>query len=173
MARCRVSGAIPYLRMKLSIFAVGHKQPEWINTGCQEYSKRMPRELPVSVVEVKPEGRGSKTREQLQAAEKQRLQAAMSAGSTASWRIVALDERGEDLTTQKLAKRLEQWMQDGRDTAFLIGGADGLDQSLKDQADVMIRLSSLTLPHGMARLLLCEQLYRAVSLLKNHPYHRE
>ena len=151
--------------MKLSIFAVGHKQPEWINTGCQEYSKRMPRELPVSVVEVKPEGRGSKTREQ--------LQAAMSAGSTASWRIVALDERGEDLTTQKLAKRLEQWMQDGRDTAFLIGGADGLDQSLKDQADVMIRLSSLTLPHGMARLLLCEQLYRAVSLLKNHPYHRE
>ena len=74
---------------------------------------------------------------------------------------------------KKLAERLEAWMQDGRDTVLLIGGADGLDAELKQRADEMIRLSSLTLPHGMARLLLCEQLYRAVSLLKNHPYHRE
>lgn len=155
--------------MKLSIVAVGHKQPDWVLTGCQEYLKRMPRELPTGVIEVKPEPRGSKTREQLQAAEKGRI--LQAAGD--SVRLVALDEKGCDLSTKKLAERLEAWMQDGRDTVLLIGGADGLDAELKQRADEMIRLSSLTLPHGMARLLLCEQLYRAVSLLKNHPYHRE
>lgn len=155
--------------MKLAIVAVGHKQPDWVLQGCAEYLKRMPRELPTSVIEIKPEPRGSKTREQLQAAEKGRIQQAITDGM----RIVALDEKGADLTTKKLAERLESWMQDGRDTVLLIGGADGLDAELKSRADEMIRLSSMTLPHGMARLVLCEQLYRAVSLMKNHPYHRE
>lgn len=156
--------------MKLAIVAVGHKMPDWIGTGCAEYVKRMPRELPVSIVEIKPEPRsGGKTREQLTSAEAARIDAALSAGV----RIVALDERGADLTTVKLAQRIEQWMGDGRDTVFLIGGADGLHASIKERADDMIRLSSMTLPHAMARLLLCEQLYRAVSLIKGHPYHRE
>jgi 23S rRNA (pseudouridine1915-N3)-methyltransferase len=155
--------------MKLAVLAVGHRQPAWVNEGCAEYLKRMPRELPASVTEIKPEARGSKTREQLLAAEKTRIREALQAGS----RIVVLDEKGEDLTTLKLAKRLEAWMQDGRDVALLIGGADGLDEEFKQQAEDKLRLSSLTLPHGMARLLLCEQLYRAVSVLKNHPYHRE
>lgn len=88
-------------------------------------------------------------------------------------RVVVLDERGTDLTTVKLAQRLEDWMREGGDTAFIIGGADGIDEELKQRADAMIRLSSLTLPHAMARLVLCEQLYRAVSVVKNHPYHRE
>lgn len=155
--------------MKLAVLAVGHRQPAWVNEGCAEYLKRMPRELPASVTEIKPEARGSKTREQLLAAEKTRIREALLPGS----RIVVLDEKGDDLTTLKLAKRLEAWMQDGRDVALLIGGADGLDEEFKQQADDKLRLSSLTLPHGMARLLLCEQLYRAVSVLKNHPYHRE
>lgn len=155
--------------MKLAILAVGHKLPDWVAAGCAEYVKRMPRELPLSVVEVKPEPRGSKTREQLLAAEKSRLQAALSGFS----RVVVLDERGTDLTTVKLAQRLEDWMREGGDTAFIIGGADGIDEELKQRADAMIRLSSLTLPHAMARLVLCEQLYRAVSVVKNHPYHRE
>lgn len=155
--------------MKLAVLAVGHRQPDWVNDGCAEYLKRMPRELPLSVSEIKPEPRGSKTREQLLAAEKARIREALPG----SCRIVVLDERGDDLTTLKLAKRLEAWMQDGRDVALLIGGADGLDEEFKQQADDRLRLSSLTLPHGMARLLLCEQLYRAVSVLKNHPYHRE
>jgi 23S rRNA (pseudouridine1915-N3)-methyltransferase len=155
--------------MKLAVLAVGHRQPAWVNEGCAEYLKRMPRELPASVTEIKPEARGSKTREQLLAAEKTRIREALQAGS----RIVVLDEKGDDLTTLKLAKRLEVWMQDGRDVALLIGGADGLDEEFKQLADDKLRLSSLTLPHGMARLLLCEQLYRAVSVLKNHPYHRE
>ncbi|MGE5491173.1 MAG: 23S rRNA (pseudouridine(1915)-N(3))-methyltransferase RlmH [Actinomycetota bacterium] len=155
--------------MKLTVLAVGHRQPDWVDDGCAEYVKRMPRELATSVVEIKPEPRGSKTREQLLAAEKARIRDALPAGC----RIVVLDERGDDLTTMKLARRLEAWMQDGRDTALLIGGADGLDEELKAQADDTIRLSSLTLPHGLARLILCEQLYRAMSVLKNHPYHRE
>lgn len=155
--------------MKLAVVAVGHRQPEWVNAGCAEYVKRMPRELAVSIVEVKPEQRGSKTREQLLAAEKARIRDAVSENQ----RLVILDERGDDLTTMKLAKRLEAWMQDGRDAALLIGGADGLDEELKAAADDRLRLSSLTLPHGLARLVLCEQLYRAASVIKNHPYHRE
>jgi 23S rRNA (pseudouridine1915-N3)-methyltransferase len=155
--------------MKLAVLAVGHRQPAWVDAGCAEYLKRMPRELPTSVTEIKPEPRGSKTREQLLSAEKARIKDALPGAC----RIVVLDEKGDDLTTLKLARRLEAWMQDGRDVALLIGGADGLDEEFKQAADDKLRLSSLTLPHGMARLLLCEQLYRAVSVLKNHPYHRE
>ena len=155
--------------MRLGILAVGHKLPDWVAAGCAEYVKRMPRELPMSVVEIKPEPRGTKSREQLLAAEKTRLLAALQGFA----RIVVLDERGADLTTLKLAHRLEEWMREGGDTAFVIGGADGIDETLKARADDTIRLSSLTLPHAMARLILCEQLYRAVSVVKNHPYHRE
>ena len=155
--------------MKLSVLAVGHRQPGWVDDGCAEYLKRMPRELAASVTEIKPEQRGSKTREQLLVAEKGRIRDALPA----SCRIVVLDEKGDDLTTLELSRRLEGWMQDGRDVALLIGGAGGLDDELKRQAGDRLRLSSLTLPHGLARLVLCEQLYRAVSVLKNHPYHRE
>jgi len=155
--------------MKLTVVAVSQRQPPWVGDGCAEYLKRMPRELPTTVIEIKPEARGAKTREQLLAAEKARIREIL----TGSTRLVVLDERGDDLTTLKLARRLEAWMQDGRDTVLLIGGADGIDAELKDRADDRIRLSSLTLPHGLARLVLCEQLYRAVSVIKNHPYHRE
>ena len=155
--------------MKLAILAVGHKLPDWVAAGCAEYVKRMPRELPLSIVEIRPEARGSKTREQLLAAEKTRLQAALQGFS----RLIVLDERGEDLSTLQLARRLEAWMREGDDTAFLIGSADGIDESLKQSAHAALRLSSLTLPHAMARLILCEQLYRAHSVIKNHPYHRE
>ncbi len=155
--------------MRLSILAVGHRSPEWVVSGCAEYLKRMPRELPLSVVEIKPEPRGSKTREQLLAAEKGRLQQALQGYQ----RVVVLDERGDDLTTIKLAQCLEAWMREGGDTAFIIGGADGIDPEIKQRSDAMIRLSSLTLPHAMARLVLCEQLYRAYSVVRNHPYHRE
>ena len=155
--------------MKLTILAVGHKLPDWVAAGCSEYIKRMPRELPLTVLEIKPEPRGTKTREQLLSAEKTRLEAALPGFS----RIVVLDERGEGLTTLKLALRLESWMRECGDATFIIGGADGIDTEIKDGADTMIRLSSLTLPHAMARLVLCEQLYRAHSVVRNHPYHRE
>ena len=155
--------------MKFAILAVGHKPPAWVAQGCAEYVKRMPRELPVSIVEVKPESRGAKSREQLLAAEKSRLMTALQGYD----RMIVLDERGSDLATRELADRLAGWMRVGGDTAFVIGGADGLDESLKMRADDAIRLSSLTLPHALARLLLCEQLYRAISIVRGHPYHRE
>lgn len=155
--------------MKLGIVAVGHKMPDWVAAGCEEYVKRMPRELPLGIVEIKPEPRHGKSREQLLAAESVRLRAALAAYP----RVVVLDERGEDLTTLALAQALRDWMQDGRDTAFVIGGADGIDEGIKRSAERRIRLSSLTLPHALARLLLCEQLYRAMSVVRNHPYHRE
>lgn len=155
--------------MKLGIVAVGHKLSEWVAKGCAEYIKRMPRELPLLVVEIKPEARGAKTREQLLATERTRMQATLQGFK----RIVVLDERGADLTTLKLANRLQDWMRSGGDTAFIVGGADGIDEALKRQADETLRLSSLTLPHAMARLILCEQLYRAASVINNHPYHRE
>jgi 23S rRNA (pseudouridine1915-N3)-methyltransferase len=155
--------------MRLRILAVGHKLPAWVAAGCAEYMKRMPRELPLSVAEIKPEPRGAKTRAQLLAAEKLRLEAALQGFS----RAVALDERGADLTSLQLAQKLEDWMREGGDTAFIIGSADGIDDEIKARADVILRLSSLTLPHALARLVLCEQLYRAVSVVRKHPYHRE
>jgi len=155
--------------MRLAILAVGHKPPAWVAAGCAEYLKRMPRELPLSGRCVQAEVRGGKSREQLLAAERTRLLAALQGFR----RLVVLDERGADLSTLDLAQRLAGWMQSGGDTAFVIGSADGVDAALKQQADEVIRLSRLTLPHALARLLLCEQLYRACSVVRNHPYHRE
>ncbi|AJE97372.1 23S rRNA (pseudouridine(1915)-N(3))-methyltransferase RlmH [Pandoraea apista] len=155
--------------MRLFILAVGHKMPGWIETAFAEYAKRMPPELRIELKEIKPEQRSnSRTAETVMAAEAQRIDAALPRGC----RLVCLDERGQDLTTMRLAQSLTNWQQDGRDVAFVIGGADGLDPALKARADTLIRLSSLTMPHGMVRVLLAEQLYRAWSINANHPYHR-
>ncbi|AHI63902.1 23S rRNA (pseudouridine(1915)-N(3))-methyltransferase RlmH [Burkholderia thailandensis] len=155
--------------MKLHIVAVGHKMPGWIATGFDEYAKRMPPELRIELREVKPELRsGSRTADSVMAAERQRIEAALPKNA----RVVALDERGRDWTTMQLAEALPAWQQDGRDVAFVIGGADGLDPQLKSRAELLLRVSSLTLPHGMVRVLLAEQLYRAWSITQNHPYHR-
>ncbi|TFW10099.1 23S rRNA (pseudouridine(1915)-N(3))-methyltransferase RlmH [Oxalobacteraceae bacterium OM1] len=155
--------------MQLVIAAVGHKMPAWIEDGFGEYAKRMPPECRLQLKEIKPvERSGSKTAETVMALERGKIEAAIPKGS----RIVALDERGKDLTSAQLAQLLTQWQQDGRDVTFVIGGADGLDPGLKASADMLVRLSSLTLPHGMVRVLLAEQLYRAWSITQNHPYHR-
>ncbi|KWH47375.1 23S rRNA (pseudouridine(1915)-N(3))-methyltransferase RlmH [Burkholderia stagnalis] len=155
--------------MKLFILAVGHKIPGWIASGFDEYAKRMPPELRIELREIKPELRsGGRSAESVMAAERQKIEAALPKGA----RIVALDERGRDWTTMQLAQALPGWQQDGCDVAFVIGGADGLDPELKARADLLLRISSMTLPHGMVRVLLAEQLYRAWSITQNHPYHR-
>ncbi|WP_246795560.1 23S rRNA (pseudouridine(1915)-N(3))-methyltransferase RlmH [Burkholderia perseverans] len=155
--------------MKLHIVAVGHKMPGWVSTGFDEYAKRMPPELRLELREIKPELRsGGRSAESVMAAEKTRIEAALPKNA----RVVALDERGRDWTSMQLAQALPGWQQDGRDVAFVIGGADGLDPELKARADLLLRISSLTLPHGMVRVLLAEQLYRAWSITQNHPYHR-
>lgn len=156
--------------MKLIIAAVGTRMPDWVQDGFTEYAKRFPRDCALELLEVKAEPRTTgKPAAAMMAAEAERLRAALPARS----RKVILDERGDDLSTRQLAERLKRWLGSGDDVAFLIGGPDGLDPALKDSADERLRLSSLTLPHAMVRVLLAEALYRAWSLNHNHPYHRE
>lgn len=155
--------------MQLIIAAVGHKMPSWIETGFHEYAKRMPAECKVILKEIKPvERSGSKTAETVMALERAKIEAVIPKNAM----LIALDERGKDLTSVGLAQELVQWQQNGRDVVFAIGGADGLDAQFKAKADALLRISSLTLPHGMVRILLAEQLYRAYSITQNHPYHR-
>jgi 23S rRNA (pseudouridine1915-N3)-methyltransferase len=156
--------------MKFLLVSVGHKAPDWVSSGFHEYAKRMPREAKIELVEIKPEPRTSgKTPQQIMAAEAQRIAAALPPGCLR----IALDERGSAWTTRQLAEHMGQWLQEGRDVAFIVGGADGLHPSVKQDAQQLLALSAMTLPHAMVRVLLAEQLYRAHSLLHNHPYHRE
>lgn len=154
--------------MKFLVVAVGHRMPAWVDAGFAEYAGRMPRDARVELVALKPAPRsGAATRER--DAEGERILAALPADCVR----VVLDERGTLINTAELARRIEHWRQGGRDVAFIIGGADGLAESVKQKADLVWSLSPLTLPHGLARVVLAEQLYRAVSILHNHPYHRE
>jgi 23S rRNA (pseudouridine1915-N3)-methyltransferase len=155
--------------MKLLAVAVSARPPAWVDAGWEEYARRMPRELPLNLIEIKPEPRREgKPPAAMMAAEAERLNTALPDGC----RRIALDEHGEAPTTEQLARRLAKWMSVGDDVAFLIGGPDGLDPALKNSAHETMRLSSLTLPHALVRVILAEALYRASSVLKNHPYHR-
>ena len=155
--------------MRLTIVAVGQKVPDWAQTAYDDYAKRFPPEIKVELKAVKTEPRASKTLETLLAAEKLRIEAAIARGT----HIVALDERGSHVTTVALAERLKAWQLLGDDVAIVIGGPDGLEAGFKKAAHERLRLSDLTLPHAMVRVLLIEQLYRAWSITINHPYHRE
>jgi 23S rRNA (pseudouridine1915-N3)-methyltransferase len=155
--------------MKLYIVAVGQKVPDWAQTAYDDYAKRFPADLPVILKTVKTEPRGSKTLETLYAAERSRIEAALPKNA----HVVVLDERGTHLTTQALAQKIKNWQMQGDDVALVIGGPDGLDPAFKAAAKERVRLSDLTLPHAMVRVLLIEQLYRAWSINANHPYHRE
>ncbi len=155
--------------MKLWLVAVGQRQPAWAETAYDDYAKRFPPEMRLELKAVKAEARGSRTAEQLMAAEATRIESALPKGV----RRVVLDERGDRLTTVQLSARMKAWMHDGRDVALLIGGPDGLDATLKQSADETLRISDLTLPHAFVRVLLAEALYRAWTVMVNHPYHRE
>ncbi|WKU18839.1 23S rRNA (pseudouridine(1915)-N(3))-methyltransferase RlmH [Advenella alkanexedens] len=155
--------------MKLIVIAVGTRMPAWVETAWEDYAKRMPADCAIELKEIKPEPRTTgKTPQQMMQAEAKRIEAAIPASALR----IALDEHGKDLTTMNLSSRLEQWRSGGQDVVFLIGGPDGLDSELKKSCSGMIRLSSLTLPHPMVRIVLAEQLYRAWAILVNHPYHR-
>ena len=155
--------------MRLIIVAVGQRVPDWAQTAWDDYAKRLPYELKVELKTVKTEPRASKSLETLYAAERARIEAVIPKGC----RIVALDERGTNLTTVALAQKLQHWQLESDDVALVIGGPDGLDPAFKKAAHERIRLSDLTLPHAMVRVVLIEQLYRAWSVNANHPYHRE
>jgi len=155
--------------MRLILIAVGQKMPDWAQAAFDDYAKRFPPEIKLEVRLVKTQPRHSNDVAGIMAAERQRIEAQIPKGV----RIVVLDERGDALSTKQLAKSLTDWQMGGTDVALVIGGPDGLDPDFKRQAHQQIRLSSLTLPHAMARVLLVEQLYRARSVNANHPYHRE
>lgn len=143
--------------------------PNWVESGCAEYLKRMPREMTVEIVEIKPDKRAAgKNSAQVQEAESKRILEAAGRDY-----LIALDERGQEVTTLQLADRMQTWLGGGRDVSLVIGGADGLHADIKGRADWLWGLSKLTLPHGMVRVLLAEQLYRAWSVINHHPYHRE
>ncbi|MFO1326619.1 MAG: 23S rRNA (pseudouridine(1915)-N(3))-methyltransferase RlmH [Rubrivivax sp.] len=156
--------------MKLLVVAVGQRQPDWADAAWADFAKRFPPEMRLELKPVKAEPRSSgRSAGQCKAAEAQRLDAACPKGA----RRVLLDERGSRLTSAQLAERLAFWRGDGRDVALLVGGPDGVDDTLKATCDESLRLSDLTLPHALARVLLAEALYRAWSLHAGHPYHRE
>jgi len=155
--------------MIVRVVALGHRMPAWIAAGWNEYARRLPQDLTLELVELKPEPRDrGRAVAQLLASEATRIAAACKGA-----RVVALDERGDAWTTRTLVERLGRWRDDGETVAFVIGSADGLDDSVRQRAAAVVSLSGMTLPHGLVRVLLAEQIYRAASLLAGHPYHRD
>lgn len=155
--------------MNIYVIAVGQRLPRWIREGYQEYARRLPRQCSLHLVEIAPARRGkSGHHTQWQQDECRRLLAAVPPNS----KVVACDERGQSWSTEEVARRLQIWMNEGQDVVLLIGGPDGLAPLCLERATGLWSLSSLTLPHGLVRVILAEQIYRAFSLLHHHPYHR-
>ena len=155
--------------MKLRIVALGHRMPAWVAAGYDDYARRLPRDFALDLVELKPERREQRRGvAPILAAEGLRIQTACT-----GYRTIALDERGAQWTTREFAGRLRTWRDEAENVAFVIGSADGLSADVKSRAMALLAVSAMTLPHGLVRVLLAEQVYRAASLLAGHPYHRE
>ena len=155
--------------MQLLVAAVGQRMPSWVNEAWHEYARRMPSGMSLSLTEIKLEKRGKNAdTRRLKAIESKALYTAMPTHS----RVIALDVEGQTWSTEKLASKLQDWMGDGRDVGFMIGGPDGIATDVLDQADTRWSLGPLTLPHPLVRVVLAEQLYRAWTITQNHPYHR-
>jgi 23S rRNA (pseudouridine1915-N3)-methyltransferase len=155
---------------RITIIAVGSRMPEWIQTGFAEYKKRLSHELAVELVEVTPARRSRSTI--TQRLRQQEAGAILDALPQRN-HVIALDETGKRQTTLQLSARLQDWIDQGINISLIIGGADGLDDTVLDAANERWSLSDFTFPHALVRVILIEQLYRAWSILKNHPYHRE
>lgn len=155
--------------MRISVLSVGRRMPAWVDAGFGEYAKRMPRECSLNLLEIDPVTRGKGvTTARASALECQRLLKALPKGA----RVIALDVRGHSWDTEELTSRLRRWMMDGKDLALLVGGADGLSEDCLARAEQHWSLSPLTFPHQLVRVMLAEQMYRAWSLIQQHPYHR-
>lgn len=155
--------------MNLRVVALGHRMPGWVVAGWDDYIRRLPRDFAVELVELRPEPRDrGRPIDQLLAREAQRIEAACRGA-----RMIALDEHGAAWSTRTFAEQIGRWRDSAQAAAFVIGSADGLADTIKTQAGAVVALSALTLPHGLVRVVLAEQLYRAASLLGGHPYHRD
>lgn len=156
--------------MVIHFITVGQKMPKWVQDGYAEYAKRLPKACSMKLIELPMAQRGKTSSvEQNRAEEAKRILAAVPKGAT----IIALDEHGQQVTTKGLAEKLEDWLAGGHDVALIVGGPDGLDAGILQQAQWKWGLSKLTMPHPMVRILVVEQIYRAWSVIQNHPYHRE
>lgn len=155
--------------MRIRILAVGKRSPDWVNAGVRTYAERMPRECRIDITPIAPaRGKGRHDSDKARAEEGERLLSVLPGDI----HVVAMDGRGRELTSRKLADRLGGWLAQGRDTAILIGGAEGLDERCLERAHFTWSLSPLTFPHGLVKVLVTEQLYRASTILGGHPYHR-
>ncbi len=155
--------------MKLKLLAVGQKMPQWVNDGYQEYARRLPRDCSLNLIEIAPAKRGKTSQpQQWMQEESKRILSHIDTSD----HVVALDVIGKSWSTTELADNLAQWQQQGSDVSLMIGGPDGLDPACLQRANQRWSLSALTLPHPLVRVLLAEQLYRAWTILQNHPYHR-
>ncbi len=155
--------------MRLRVASVGQRMPAWVTEAWQEYARRMPRELPLELVEIPLKKRGNNPDiPRLRREEGEALRAATSP----DYHVIALDGRGKPWSTEQLAERLEDWMGNGRHCGFLVGGPDGLDEGCLAGANERWSLGKLTYPHPLVRVILAEQLYRAWTITRNHPYHR-
>jgi 23S rRNA (pseudouridine1915-N3)-methyltransferase len=156
--------------MRLAVLAVTATQPRWVEEAVAEYAKRFPSDWPFQSIDLRPEKRsGNRTTAHVLAAEAERIRAAVPRQSL----LVICDERGAAPTSRELAAQLATWAREHPSVTFVIGSADGTDPALRAEAHALLALSRLTLPHGLAKVLLVEQLYRAVSILKDGPYHRD
>jgi 23S rRNA (pseudouridine1915-N3)-methyltransferase len=155
---------------RISIVAVGKRMPDWIQTGFAEYKKRLSQDVTLELIEVAPAHRSRSTiTQRLRQQEAQSILDALPAHT----HVIALDETGKRQKTMQLAARMQDWIDQGINTSLIIGGADGLDESVLAAAHERWSLSDYTLPHALVRVVLAEQIYRAWTILKNHPYHRE
>ena len=156
--------------MRISVLAVGTRMPNWVDDGVREYARRMPPQIQFSVDEISPgqrTGRGSvKAAREQEAAQLKKRMAACDL-------TIALDERGKQWTSTELATEMRGWLQDYPKVALLIGGPDGFSADVRDSVDRLWSLSPMTLPHGLVRVVLAEQIYRAWTIVDGHPYHRE
>lgn len=155
--------------MKLLVAAVGQRMPAWVDEAWKDYARRFPPNLPLELKEIRMP---SRTRNADVVAAREAEGEALTAGAPAGALVVALDERGTPWTTEELASRLEDWMHEGRDPVFMIGGPDGLSPACRKRADLCWSLGGATYPHALVRVIVAEQLYRAWTITQNHPYHR-
>lgn len=156
--------------MQIDLIAVGKKMPTWIETAVKEYTKRLPKNIQFKLIEITPAIRSkNNSAENYKQKEQENIEAALPSNSI----IIALDERGQSISSQNLANQLQTWNDENQHISLIIGGADGLSEELKKKAKQTWSLSAMTLPHGLVRVMVVEQLYRAWSITQNHPYHRE
>ena len=156
--------------MQFDLIAIGRRMPAWIGSAFCEYSKRLPKSINFNLIEITPATRSkNKNSEQLKKIEEEKINAVIASGNL----VIALDEKGKMISSHSLSVQLQTWMYNQQHISILVGGADGLSSSIKNKADQIWSLSEMTLPHGLVRIIMIEQLYRAWSIINCHPYHRK